>query len=494
MAGDSVSTHHVRLAADTAAYQKGMRTAAASTSVLASAQQKGANTSRVMGVRMQMAGYQVQDFFVQVASGQSAMRAFIQQGTQMLGVFGPAGALAGAALAIGGVAIQMGKGGDKAREMSGEVKSLEQALRERQAVARDVHLGGLTNEAQSALIEGEVATIHDQMRVAAEEFMALERAVENAKAETREFGRIGGASAELALRNQAKAEKALADAIEPFQAKILQLQEQVLKKGEELARVQGKVAEALEGQKTMLEKIDWAAPINEARDATSALIAEGERLKRSVMTADELSESKLMNYRFLHDSGAIDDETLRRLQDQLAGVENLHGAFVQLGDGINRVMADIANSSSDAFATMVLSGENAFKSLADAAARAVLQMTFQFSLLNPILNGLFGGVKGFEPLPALWSLGPNKASGGGVAAGQAYRWQEAGNEYFVPNMDGKVVRESDMAGDGVVIHQTNNFQSGITRSEIAQLLPGIVNATKAAVFEARLRGGAFARA
>ncbi len=49
---------------------------------------------------MQQAGYQVQDFIVQVQGGQSALVAFAQQGSQLAGGFGPGGAVVGAVLAL----------------------------------------------------------------------------------------------------------------------------------------------------------------------------------------------------------------------------------------------------------------------------------------------------------------------------------------------------------------------------------------------------------
>lgn len=52
---------------------------------------------------MQQAGYQVQDFVVQVQGGQSALVAFAQQGSQMAGAFGPGGAVLGAVIALGSV-------------------------------------------------------------------------------------------------------------------------------------------------------------------------------------------------------------------------------------------------------------------------------------------------------------------------------------------------------------------------------------------------------
>ena len=52
---------------------------------------------------MQQAGYQVQDFIVQVQGGQSALVAFAQQGSQLAGAFGPGGAVVGAIIALSSV-------------------------------------------------------------------------------------------------------------------------------------------------------------------------------------------------------------------------------------------------------------------------------------------------------------------------------------------------------------------------------------------------------
>ena len=64
------------------------------------------------------AGLQVQDFFVQVAAGTSAVQAAAQQAPQLLGLFGAWGAWAGAAVASGLPAVAM------IAKMAGETKSL----------------------------------------------------------------------------------------------------------------------------------------------------------------------------------------------------------------------------------------------------------------------------------------------------------------------------------------------------------------------------------
>ncbi|EMF5623373.1 hypothetical protein OUHCRE20_12840 [Enterobacter hormaechei subsp. steigerwaltii] len=69
---------------------------------------------------MQQAGYQIQDFIVQVQGGQSALVAFSQQGSQLAGAFGPGGAVVGAVIAlssvIAGVLITSLNGGKNAMD------------------------------------------------------------------------------------------------------------------------------------------------------------------------------------------------------------------------------------------------------------------------------------------------------------------------------------------------------------------------------------------
>ncbi|MFT4271188.1 MAG: tail protein (tape measure) [Pantoea sp.] len=64
---------------------------------------QGAKSHGNWRAQMQQAGYQVQDFIVQVQGGQSALVAFSQQGSQLAGAFGPSGAIIGAIIALGSV-------------------------------------------------------------------------------------------------------------------------------------------------------------------------------------------------------------------------------------------------------------------------------------------------------------------------------------------------------------------------------------------------------
>ena len=94
---------------------------------------------RSFGPQIQQAGFQVGDFATQVASGQSAMVAMTQQGTQFVSMFGPWGAVIGAGGAVVGAlatslfnassasaeaADEMGRASDAASDLEGQVGGL----------------------------------------------------------------------------------------------------------------------------------------------------------------------------------------------------------------------------------------------------------------------------------------------------------------------------------------------------------------------------------
>jgi len=99
------------------------------------------NTNR-MNAAIQNAGYQFGDFFVQVQSGQNALVAFSQQGTQLLGILpGVAGAVGGLAVVLGTqllMAVDRNIGFFKtfAERVEGAEEALEQFLDTSERVAK----------------------------------------------------------------------------------------------------------------------------------------------------------------------------------------------------------------------------------------------------------------------------------------------------------------------------------------------------------------------
>lgn len=112
---------------------------------------------------LQQAGYQVGDFAVQVANGTSAVQAFGQQGSQLLGIFGPIGAVLGAGVAIvSAVGVAFQKAGKGAKNLEPKIRSLSSALKDVEGSAK------LTGEAFDTYLTktfGE-AEVHIQSMVA----------------------------------------------------------------------------------------------------------------------------------------------------------------------------------------------------------------------------------------------------------------------------------------------------------------------------------------
>ena len=108
----------------------------AKTSVIAMNSSVAAQTGFMTRNRhiFQQGGYQVGDFAVQVQGGTSALTAFTQQGSQLLGILGPWGAVMGAVLAVGaplaGVIWNMVGAQDDATESAGTLTDQMKALRE----------------------------------------------------------------------------------------------------------------------------------------------------------------------------------------------------------------------------------------------------------------------------------------------------------------------------------------------------------------------------
>jgi chromosome segregation ATPase len=130
------------------------------------------------GFITQQAGYQVQDFAVQVAGGQSALVALAQQGSQMLGFFGPAGAIAGAVLGVGvlasrlmDTAAQMKAAKEEADKLASSFERLRDARVSRAMSGADFQkqqqiLTGEVSKAQKELAAIEAQAAHQSSMVA----------------------------------------------------------------------------------------------------------------------------------------------------------------------------------------------------------------------------------------------------------------------------------------------------------------------------------------
>lgn len=129
-ADDRLARSQQRLAEFDAEIRRHASTQQQAAQIMAQAQQRlgtvgASNDNRRFVQGLQQAGFQVQDFAVQLASGQNAMVAFAQQGSQLAGIFGPGGVWAGVGLALVAVATQVIGFGDAQKRLNDTLERAE---------------------------------------------------------------------------------------------------------------------------------------------------------------------------------------------------------------------------------------------------------------------------------------------------------------------------------------------------------------------------------
>jgi hypothetical protein len=141
------------------------------------AQNSAQTLKRRFNTGLQQAGFQVGDFAVQVQGGTNAMVALGQQGSQLLGILGPYGALAGAGLAIGTAIIApLTQARREAEETTTALEALKSVV---ESMRMDFKL------------EDDPSLINKEYSEALDEFKRLREELEGVLQEIREHGRGG---------------------------------------------------------------------------------------------------------------------------------------------------------------------------------------------------------------------------------------------------------------------------------------------------------------
>jgi hypothetical protein len=167
------------------------------------------------------------------------------------------------------------------------------------------------------------------------------------------------------------------------------------------------------------------------------------------------------------------------------------------------ILQSIEGSLESGFMSMVdgtKSVKDAFKSM----AAEIIKELYRVYVVQQIVGAVSGGIGSFfggssaptsSPRPMARPVG--LAVGGSIMRGKSYLVGENGPEMVIPRHSGTVVNANQTAnaggGSGTTVVNNNISVTGsdaaMVRVEIAKMIPQITNATKAAVIDARLRGG-----
>jgi hypothetical protein len=418
-------------------------------------------------------GLQVQDVAVQASMGTDALRIFSMQGGQILSIFGPLGMIAGALTGVGAAVLMASGGLDRFRGVFSDItpaldnftNTLGVLLMQFQPLVSFV--GGVLRGAFN-MLGGVIDFVSDNLAAlttAAGIFVSIQLGNIALKA-ARNF---------LSLAKAISATRILMTALNAVTRKnpIMLIAIAAGVAADQL----GLITKAMDELKERFPEFFQA--VTDAGSATAQLITESfNALNAALRTPATL------------DIGGNAEDELSKIT---SATQNAMSALDQMKSRLKSVTDKIESSMESAFMSIVdgtMTAKDAFRAMASDIIKELYRIYVVKQITGFIADaiGLMGG-----PNPFAF-----KAIGGPVQSGKPYVVGERGPEMFVPSRSGSIVPNNKLGGGGgVVVNQVINVSTGVqqtVRAEIKQLMPQIADSAKAAVVDAKRRGGDYGRA
>lgn len=460
--------------ADTKQYEVGMHRVRQHTDRTSRAIKNANGHLRMMRGGFGQVGHQIQDIAVQLQMGQNALLVFGQQGSQIASLFGPGGAMIGAILAVGAaLAMSFMPAMFGATEAMKDLEDQSKGL-----LDRFDELDGILRVAALKQAEERTKELKDAIKKSNEEIADQQRRLRqwnfnlsNTEEQVAKFEQnILDAQVTIALANDEldKLAKQTDGTTDAFLKQQQQLNDQIatFDKSKQAIRDYGIQQmflnnEIKEGERDILLEL-------------SRNLAEKERLKEQEVEAEKEKQKALRKAEKEEEAA---QRQLARMRDRFSG---------QMADGFVDAITG-AKSFADAM-------KGVAKSVVDSLLKMIIQklITDQiFNAMMPFISSVPGATGGSTPLPSgdgggFTGYGPRS---GGIDGRGGFPAILHPNETVIDHTRGQ--------GSGVVINQSINISTGVqqtVRAEIANLMPQIQNATKAAVADARMRGGSYSKA
>ena len=443
---------------------------------------------------VQQAGYQIGDLAVQLDGGTSFLRAFGQQGSQLLQIFGPFGALAGAAVAI------LGALGTAFMKSRGQVGSFSEELEDlNELITTGSGLTGTAEERYERL-QKRYGKVTEAVKSLANAEVALTKIrIEQSFVKTR-GALMAMASTFQDVKEEVKDTRTnflgFTPEVETNRAKIHSLAKEygLTKDGVHLLN---KAFEEFKGIKTANEAIKKSDEVL----AIFAQNAEGPATEAALKLREALAQMGL--------SSAEMERVLATMNANKGAIEEVTQATSILGKVFTATTSEnealatsIAGAMGNSFKSIIngtKSVKDAFKNMAAAIIDQLINVLIVQRLVGVVgtTKGIDGKITGGTGLAGILSGTSKRAMGGPVTTGQTYLVGERGPELFTAGSNGRIIPNNQMQGGGATVVQNINISTGVSqtvRAEIAQLMPQIANSAKAAVLDAKQRGGTFSKA
>lgn len=493
----------------------------------------GRDTNRfAMGV-LQQAGYQVGDYYVQVANGTSAMQAFGQQGAQLLGIFGPIGAVLGAGVAIfsafavaaeraGGSVAQAG---DQIRSSFSDLKSAYADVEDAQQRYNDaIAAAAILQDSTSASI---VAALGQELKAR----QALLR-VQSAEYELQRF------RAAQALEDLNEQIQALFDVEQAFiqlsqvegrydnpissAGQYLPIWREIVEQNRELFLQQTRSRAELDLVDSLLDQINLDA--DAMIESFRASADEAERMSQALVLATSVQEGldRMRIERGVAEGTlppqALADAPLSQAEQTLQRVnevrrrmaaaaqetmEETSRAGARAVQQVAEVVDPVVQQVESIAKTMESSFERGFMAMVDGTmtvkdafrmmAADIIRELYRVLVVQRLVGSFTPGQGGTGIVGSIMGALGFRAMGGPMTANQPYIVGERGPELVVPSRNGTVIPNNQLGGQQPIV-VNYNFQGGVTEADLARALPVFVQRTKREIVDAVQRGGSMSRA
>ena len=441
---------------------------------------------------LQQAGYQIGDYAVQVANGTSKMQAFGQQGSQLLGIFGPVGAVLGAVVAIVSAFAVVAERAGKA------TKSTTDAMID----INSVNLGSIRS-AVSDLTSIQKAYNEAVLAGGGASSTAAKLVIANSEAEFNARKQLLTVERELLrLRSQDQIQ-ALAN---------LQSQQDALRRGAmETLRTIGPGATfdvrretgGFAGAGPAFEEIERAVggTLERLRENRRQILVLQSELTRLGIASDEAAAavSMVFNADPVAEGGGDAGGSTKK------GIDEITRAMNEVQERMKSLRTSIEGSMESAFMSIV-DGTKSTRDAFRAMAADIIKQLYRVLVVQRLVAGISDAISLFTGAPPgstasiLSRPGVSSFAGGGYTGMGSRSGGVDGRGGFpaILHPNETVVDHAQGQGMGtVVINQTINVSTGVqqtVRAEIKQLLPQIAESAKAAVVDAKRRGGSYGRA
>ena len=495
------------------------------------------------------AGFQIQDFAVQVAGGQSALVAFGQQGSQLAGAFGPSGAIIGAIIAVssalGGVFMASSRAAKESLEdLNIEIETLMDNFEDLSASERIFLKLKLEDQ-----LAKDTKAFETQMKTVNEYNATLDALRERMRMEE-----MGGST--IGLQRTAEQLKTVSLQAAEAEARAAALWNKMEDGKETLSILNGETERLTDSEKERLKNLDrliastqiqadtigmsarmqalYTAELLGANEAEKAVINAAydrieaeERKQAAIRLSISQAELERKALKKANDEAIAENERANREQEKLRQqdleweakklklIAEYEAEQVRIKQAGADAVRNTLEGSLDSLKTVFGEQSAIYKAgLIATRAYAIADIAMNTAVgagkalaLGPILGppaaalitalgAVQGGLVLAQTVADVTSPVGSRAVGGQVSGGNSYIVGERGPEVFTPSSHGTITPNQ---GGGEPVNITNVFQvqGDVTRQTMQALqafIPQISRISQAAVSNSMRKGGGMSRA